>query len=88
MLLAQGATVSAAASQVGIHRASIYNWRKSVPEFARPLLEARVDYTESLRGQMKELSAKARNTLHALPDDARSRSDRSRSSNSPNGLLE
>ncbi|MEO7650201.1 MAG: SEC-C metal-binding domain-containing protein, partial [Bryobacteraceae bacterium] len=69
-LLARGATVSAAANQAGIHRASIYNWQKSVPEFARVVLEARVEYTEALRDQMKELSAKALNTLHALLDDA------------------
>lgn len=67
--LAQGRTVTAAARDAGIHRSTIYEWFKTVPEFPAAVDEARAEYTEILRDDLKDLAAQALSALHAILDD-------------------
>ena len=67
--LAQGLTVTAAAQDAGIHRATIYEWFKTVPGFKKAVDESREDFKETLRDDLKTLSAKALSALHEILDN-------------------
>jgi transposase-like protein len=64
--LAQGHTVTRAATAAGIHRTTIHNWVRDSTEFHTALEEARRQFTASVADQLNELSAVALRTLRAL----------------------
>jgi transposase-like protein len=63
--LASGATISAAASQAGVHRSTLHNWLKQ-QAFKDALDQARNYYAESVRDQLAELSALALDTIRQI----------------------
>ncbi len=69
LALVEGATVSKAAQAAGIHRSTVHDWLKRDPRFAAALRHSRAEYAETLRDEMKELSALALTTLRALLED-------------------
>ena len=62
-LLADGGTISAAAASAGIHRNTIRNWRRSIPEFARELEAATREQSLYWHEQVVALAPKAIETL-------------------------
>jgi transposase-like protein len=66
--LAQGRTITAAAREAGIHRNTIHNWFRD-PEFKAAADEAQQDYVETLNDGLRELAARALETLRELLDD-------------------
>jgi transposase-like protein len=64
--LAQGHTVTRAATAAGIHRSTIHNWLRASTEFRTALEEARRRFTASIADQLNELSAAALQTLRTL----------------------
>ena len=69
--LARGATVSAAARAAGLHRATLYNWFKSEPDFVAAVANAKKEYADTLRDELKELNTVALSTLRSLLDDSK-----------------
>ncbi len=69
LALARGGTVSAAADAIGVHRASIYNWFKSDPNFQQAIEEIRRDRIERLNDQMRELDSLALSRLRRILED-------------------
>ncbi len=67
--LAQGQSVTAAARQAGVHRDTIYQWLKSQPEFKAAIENARTEYVAVLSDGMRDLAARAIETLKELLDD-------------------
>jgi len=63
--LAQGSTITAAAESAGISRRTLYNWIERQPGFSAAVEQARCEYADSLRDNLKHLSALA---LDALSD--------------------
>ncbi len=66
--LAQGRTVTAAAQDAGLHRNTIYNWLHE-PAFKTAADEAQHEYTAILSDGMRDLAARAVETLRSLVDD-------------------
>jgi uncharacterized protein YchJ len=66
--LASGATISSAASQAGVHRATIHNWLQE-QAFKQAVDQARQHYSESLHDQLAELSALALDTIRQILTD-------------------
>lgn len=64
--LASGSTVTAAATTAGIHRSTIYNWYESNDTFVTAVGQARADYTDALRDQLRDLSALALDTIRQI----------------------
>jgi transposase-like protein len=69
LALAQGATVTAAAAAVNLHRGTIYKWLNNQEEFEQAVREAREDYILTLRDELRDLSAVALATLRTLLTD-------------------
>jgi transposase-like protein len=67
--LASGASITQAALAAGVGRTTIYEWRKNIPEFSAAVEQAAYDYTESVRDQLRTVSAKALTTLEQILDD-------------------
>jgi hypothetical protein len=67
--IARGATVTAAATQAGIHRSTIHLWMKT-STFSAALEEARLDFTATFRDQFQELEIVALLTLRSLLEDS------------------
>ncbi len=67
--LAQGQTVTAAAEDAGIHRTTIHHWMRSEPAFKVAVRTAQAEYAEDLNDGMRELAARALQTLHHLLND-------------------
>jgi len=67
--LAQGQSVTAAAKQAGVHRDTIYQWLKSQLEFKTAVENARTEYVAVLSDGMRDLAARAIETLKELLDD-------------------
>jgi hypothetical protein len=68
--LAQGRTVTAAAQVAGLHRNTIYNWLHE-PEFKTAADEAQSEYVAILSDGMRDLAARAVETLRTLLDDTK-----------------
>ena len=67
--LAQGRTATDAARDAGIHRTTIHHWSRTEPLFKTSLQEAQREYVETLRDGMRDLAARAVETLRNLLDD-------------------
>jgi AcrR family transcriptional regulator len=67
--LAQGQTVTAAARSAGVHRATIYDWFKSVPGFTDAVHQAREEFRETLDDGLQDLASKALSALAAILED-------------------
>jgi hypothetical protein len=67
--LAQGISISAAASAAGVHRSTIHNWLNSQKEFATAVEEAREDYVTLLGDELRDLSRIALAAVRQLLDD-------------------
>jgi AcrR family transcriptional regulator len=67
--LAQGRTATDAARDAGIHRTTIHHWFRTQPLFKTAFEEAQREYVETLRDGMRDLAARAVETLRNLLDD-------------------
>ncbi len=72
LALAQGATISKAAYNAGVHRSTVHDWLKNNPRVAAALRQARQDYVVTLRDELRDLSALALSTLRSLLEDSAS----------------
>jgi uncharacterized protein YchJ len=63
--LAAGASISAAAKSAGVHRSTVHNWLNDAA-FSAQFDTSRHDYVESLRDQLRDLSALALDTIRQL----------------------
>jgi SEC-C motif len=67
--LAQGRTVTAVALEAGLHRATIHNWLRHQPAFTTAVEQARSEYVAALSDGIRDLAARALETLRQLLDD-------------------
>ena len=67
--LAQGRTITGAAHEAGIHRTTIHHWFRTEPIFETAVQEAQREYVETLQDGMRDLAARAVETLRNLLDD-------------------
>ncbi|MCZ2152243.1 MAG: SEC-C domain-containing protein [Bryobacterales bacterium] len=67
--LASGASLSHAASSSGVGRTTVYTWLKENPAFSAAVGFAKAEYVAALRDRVRDLSAKAINTIDTLLDD-------------------
>ncbi|MFN3326576.1 MAG: SEC-C metal-binding domain-containing protein [Bryobacteraceae bacterium] len=67
--LASGATVTAAAEAAAVHRDTIYEWRRTIPAFARAVAEATAACEAHLHEQLAGLAQTALATLRRLLED-------------------
>src|SRR5215471_16905523 len=68
--LAQGRTITAAAAEASIHRNTIHNWLHE-PAFQSAFDEAQREYAETLSDLMRELAARALETLRDILNDSK-----------------
>jgi hypothetical protein len=68
-LLAQGASINAAAAAAGIHRNTVANWRRVVPAFAREFEFAARERALFWHDQAAGLARKATEVLSAILND-------------------
>ena len=67
--LAQGRTATDAARDAGIHRTTIHHWFRTQPRFQTAFEESQREYVETLRDGMRDLAARAVETLRNLLDN-------------------
>jgi AcrR family transcriptional regulator len=67
--LAQGRTATDAARDADIHRTTIHHWFRTEPKFKSAFQEAQREYVETLHDGMRDLAARAVETLRNLLDD-------------------
>src|SRR5436305_6575102 len=67
--LAQGRTITDAARDVGLHRSTIHHGFRTEPEFNEAFQSAQREYVETLHDGMRDLAARAVETLRSLLDD-------------------
>jgi AcrR family transcriptional regulator len=67
--LAQGRTITDAARDAGLHRTTIHHWFRTEPTFNTAFQEAQSEYVETLQDGMRDLAARAVETLRSLLDD-------------------
>jgi transposase-like protein len=67
--LASGASLSHAAKSSGVGRTTVYTWLKESPAFSSAVEHAKAEYVAALRDRIRDLSAKAINTIDNLLDD-------------------
>ncbi len=67
-LLAEGQSIGQAAADVGIHRNTIRNWRRSVPAFAREMEFAMREQALAWHQQAVELAPRAAQVLSEILD--------------------
>jgi hypothetical protein len=67
--LAQGRSVTAAALEAGIHRSTIHHWYRHEPAFETAVEQARAEYAATLNDSMRDLAARALETLRNLLED-------------------
>jgi uncharacterized protein YchJ len=69
-LLASGASITTAATQTGVHRATIHNWLK-LTDFHAALHQATRDYADAAQAKLREIAVLALDTIrHTLTDPA------------------
>jgi AcrR family transcriptional regulator len=67
--LAQGRTITDAARDAGLHRTTIHTWFRDQPLFKTAFEEAQREYVATLQDGMRDLAARAVETLRSLLDD-------------------
>jgi hypothetical protein len=67
--LAQGRTITDAALDAGLHRTTIHHWFRTEPIFKTAFEAAQREYVETLQDGMRDLAARAVETLRNLLDD-------------------
>lgn len=67
--LATGATVTAAAEAAGVHRDTIYEWRRALPAFAQAVEDAKAAYETHLHDQLAGLAQLAMAAIRRLLED-------------------
>jgi hypothetical protein len=67
--LAQGRTITDAARDAGLHRTTIHTWFRDQPLFKTAFEEAQREYVDTLHDGMRDLAARAVETLRSLLDD-------------------
>jgi len=67
--LAQGRTITGAARDAGLHRTTIHTWFRDQPVFKTAFEEAQREYVATLQDGMRDLAARAVETLRSLLDD-------------------
>ena len=67
--LSSGATMTAAASQAGIHRNTLANWRRNNLPFQQALAHAQYDRALFFRERCEELADSAAQTIRQILDD-------------------
>jgi AcrR family transcriptional regulator len=67
--LAQGRTITDAARDADLHRTTIHNWFRDKPAFKTAFEEAQREYVAALQDGMRDLAARAVETLRSLLDD-------------------
>jgi hypothetical protein len=67
--LAQGRTITDAARDAGPHRTTIHHWFRTEPTFNTAFQGAQREYVETLQDGMRDLAARAVETLRNLLDD-------------------
>ena len=65
-LLAHGYSITHAAADMGVHRSTIHAWLKTVAPFQSALKEAKQEFTENLKDDLRDLSTAALDTLRNL----------------------
>ena len=69
--LAQGRTITDAARDAGLHRTTIHTWFRDQPAFKTALEDAQREYVSALQDGMRDLAARAVETLRSLLDDSK-----------------
>ena len=64
--LAQGRTITDAARDAGLHRTTIHTWFRDQPIFKTAFEEAQREYVTTLQDGMRDLAARAVETLRSL----------------------
>jgi AcrR family transcriptional regulator len=67
--LAQGRTITDAARDAGIHRTTIHHWFRTEPVFKAAFQEAQREYVDTLHDRLRDLAARAVETLRNLLND-------------------
>jgi AcrR family transcriptional regulator len=67
--LAQGRTITGAARDAGLHRTTIHTWFRDQPLFKTAFEDAQREYVATLQDGMRDLAARAVETLRSLLDD-------------------
>src|SRR6266704_3614143 len=67
--LAQGRTITDASHDAGLHRTTIHQWFRTEPMFKTAFEAAQREYVETLHDGMRDLAARAVETLRNLLDD-------------------
>ena len=67
--LAQGRTITDAARDADLHRTTIHHWFRTEPAFKTAFEAAQREYVETLHDGMRDLAARAVETLRSLLDD-------------------
>jgi hypothetical protein len=67
--LAQGSSVTAAARAAGLHRTTIHNWARILPDFRAMLEDAKISRAEAIADKLYDLSNAACDTLQSVLDD-------------------
>src|ERR1051326_3206307 len=70
--LGSGLTITGAAQEAGLHRATLYRWLKTHPGFAAAVQQARTEFILARRDDLHYLSNRAMETLLAILDNPRS----------------
>jgi transposase-like protein len=67
--LAQGLSITEAARKAGVHRDTTYRWLQNQPEFETAVENARAEYVGVLANGLRDLAARALESLQELLDD-------------------
>src|SRR5262245_5681109 len=67
-LMAEGLTVSAACAELGIHVTSVYDWRRTDPDFRERYKEARIVQAHAMADQVIGLAEKPATTMVEVRD--------------------
>ena len=71
LALSQGASITKAAQSAGLHLSTVNEWLQEDAHFAAAFRQACEEYIQTLRDQMRDLSALALTTLQSLLEDSK-----------------
>ncbi|MFN7934557.1 MAG: SEC-C metal-binding domain-containing protein [Bryobacteraceae bacterium] len=67
--LSTGLTATAAADAIGVHRTTLHNWCRTIPDFRDTLEASKRAYIDKYRSEMNALAAPSINILRGILDD-------------------